>query len=242
MSRTLPSHVTPDGITVGLTGTSSMPCASWSLPAERSCPASKASIVKLGDDAVCKLCYAGRGFYRMSNVQAAQGARYQWVLESMIADGGEDFVVGMVTMIRADVDKRGEPIFRVHDSGDLFSAPYALLWGRIADAMPDVQFWIPTRSHTLPRLLDAIRELASRPNVEVRPSALAFDAMPPVIAGLAAGTTVIRSLPVLDTMPHVRLCPKTDPRLNRSSCDGDDTDEPCRACWEGSEPIAYFEH
>lgn len=242
MSRSLPFHVTPDGITVGLTGTSSMPCASWSLPAERSCPASKASVAKLGNEAVCRLCYAGRGFYRMRTVQDAQSNRYRWVLDSMMADGGEDFVSGMVTMIRADVDKRGEPIFRVHDSGDLFSAPYAGLWARIADAMPDVQFWIPTRSHTLPRLLDAIRELASRPNVVVRPSALAFDAMPPVIAGLAAGTTVIRSLPVLDSLPGVRLCPKTDPRLNRSSCDGDDTDEPCRACWEGSEPVAYFEH
>jgi len=233
----VPSYVTTEGITVKLTATSSMPCRSWSLPAEKSCPASKASVVKHGGSAVCGSCYAMSGFYRMTNVKDAQASRFSWVMSSLVQDNGDEFVSALVRMISDDVNERGEPIFRVHDSGDLFNHAYVNAWGRIADALPDVQFWIPTRSHTLPLLLDSIRKLAARPNVVVRPSALAFDEFPPVVDGLAAGTTVIRSLPVLDSLPPgVRLCPKTDPRDGRNNC------EDCRSCFDGAEPVAYLEH
>jgi hypothetical protein len=176
------------------------------------------------------------GFYRMANVKDAQSSRFSWVMSSLVQDNGDEFVSALVRMISDDVNDRGEPIFRVHDSGDLFNHAYVSAWGRIADALPDVQFWIPTRSHTLPMLLDSIRKLAARPNVVVRPSALTFDELPPIVDGLAAGTTVIRSLPVLDSLPGVRLCPKTDPRDGRSNC------EDCRSCFDGSEPVAYLEH
>lgn len=86
MSKVVPSYVTPDGTTVKLTATSSMPCRSWSLPAEKSCPASKASVRKLGDNAVCGSCYAMAGFYRMSNVKDAQGSRFSWVMNSLVKD------------------------------------------------------------------------------------------------------------------------------------------------------------
>jgi hypothetical protein len=175
------------------------------------------------------------GFYRMSNVKDAQSARFAWVMSSLVKNNGDEFVSALVRMIGDDVNDRGEPIFRVHDSGDLFNHAYVNAWGRIADALPNVQFWIPTRSHSLPMLLDSIRKLAARPNVVVRPSALTFDELPPVVDGLAAGTTVIRSLPVLDSLPGVRLCPKTDPRDGRSNC------EDCRSCFDGSEPVAYLD-
>ena len=233
---TIPSYVSSSGVTVKLTATSSMPCRSWSLPAQKSCPASKLSIVKLGANAVCEECYAMAGFYRMNNVRDAQASRFAWVMDSLVNNDGNEFVSALVRMITDDVNERGEPIFRVHDSGDLFNHAYVSAWGRIADALPDVQFWIPTRSHSLPMLLESIRKLAARPNVVVRPSALAFNELPPVVDGLAAGTTVIRSLPVLDTLPGVRLCPKTDPRDGRSNC------EDCRSCFDGSEPVAYLEH
>ena len=233
---TVPSYVTSDGITVKLTATSSMPCNSWSLPAEKACPASKLSVRKLGKNAVCQSCYAMKGFYRMPNVKDVQGKRFAWVLSSLVKDGGTEFVEALVRMVSDDVRQRGEPIFRVHDSGDLFNHAYVSAWGRIADALPNVRFWIPTRSHSLPLLLESIRALAARPNVVVRPSALAFDELPPVVDGLAAGTTVIRSLPVLDSLPGVRLCPKTDPTDGRKACGS------CRTCFEGTTPVAYLEH
>ena len=86
-------------------------------------------------------------------------------------------------------------------------------------------------------LASSLRSLVSHGwIIVVRPSALAFDELPPVVDGLAAGTTVIRSLPVLDSLPGVRLCPKTDPRDGRNNC------EDCRSCFDGSEPVAYLEH
>lgn len=233
---TVTSYVAPSGVTVKLTTTSSMPCRSWSLPAEKSCPASKASVVKHGLNAVCKSCYAMAGNYRMNHVKEAQSSRFSWVMNSLVQNDGDEFVSALIRMISDDVNDRGEPIFRVHDSGDLFNHAYVHAWGRIADALPDVQFWIPTRSHSLPLLLESIRKLAARPNVVVRPSALTFDEIPPVVDGLAAGTTVIRSLPVLDSLPGVRLCPKTDPRDGRNNC------EDCRSCFDGSEPVAYLKH
>jgi hypothetical protein len=231
----LPSYVTQSGVTVKLTGTSSMPCASWSLPAGPSCPAAKASVVEYGANAICKMCYATRGFYRMGNVQNAQDLRFQWVRQSL-ATGANEFVEGLIRMITDDVRDRGEPIFRVHDSGDVFSVAYADAWYRICEALPDVQFWIPTRSHNVPTLLLALQRLNSLPNVTVRPSALELDAPAPVVLGLAAGTTVVRSLPVLDAMPGTSVCPKTDARDGRSNCDD------CRTCWEGSSPVAYVQH
>lgn len=232
----LPSYITRDGVAIKLTATSSMPCASWSLPAGRSCPGSKLSVAKLGESAVCFSCYAMKGFYRMGNVKTVQQQRMSWVQESLMNDGGSEFVAVLISLVSQDVAQRGEPIFRVHDSGDLFSVPYIRAWERVCAELPDVMFWFPTRSHILPNLLPAIQALAALPNVTVRPSALALDEPAPIVPGLSAGTTVVRSLPVLDTLPDVRLCPKTDPTDGRSSC-GD-----CRTCWEGSLPVAYLQH
>jgi len=231
-----PSYVTRDGIAVKLTATSSMPCHSWSIPAGKSCPGSKLSVQQYGENAVCGSCYALKGFYRMPNVQGVQGARFAWVQESLIADGGTEFVSVLVSLILQDVAQRGEPIFRVHDSGDLFSPVYIKAWQTICESLPEVQFWFPTRSHILPNLLPHIQALAALPNVVVRPSALELDALPPAVSGLSAGTTVVRSLPVLDTMPDVALCPKTDPNDGRTNCDD------CRNCWEGSQQVAYLVH
>jgi hypothetical protein len=232
----LPARVTSAGDSVKLTGTSSMPCASWSLPAVRSCPAAVKSMNELGrENAICGSCYATKGFYRMGNVRDAQQVRMDWITSS-ITEGKSDEVVSLLSsMIREDVDSRGEPIFRVHDSGDIFSIAYADIWHRIASAMPDVQFWIPTRSWVLPRLLVSLQSLDALPNVVVRPSALGIDDPAPVVPGLSAGTTVSRSLPVLPDS-SLAVCPKTDPRDGRSDC-GD-----CRNCWEGSSPVTYLLH
>lgn len=233
----LPTYVTRDGVSIKLTATSSMPCASWSLPAGRSCPGSKLSVAKLGESAVCFSCYAMKGFYRMGNVRTVQQQRMTWVQESLALDGGSEFVAVLISLVSQDVAQRGEPIFRVHDSGDLFSVAYVNAWARVCEALPDIVFWFPTRSHVIAALLPAIQALAALPNVTVRPSALGLDERAPVVAGLSAGTTVVRSLPVLDTLPaDHKLCPKTDPSDGRSNC-GD-----CRHCWEGVEPTVYLQH
>jgi hypothetical protein len=79
------------------------------------------------------------GFYRMSNVKDAQASRFAWVMDSLVHNNGDEFVSALVRMISDDVNERGEPIFRVHDSGDLFNHAYVNAWGRIADALPGVR-------------------------------------------------------------------------------------------------------
>jgi Gene product 88 len=86
--------------------------------------------------------------------------------------------------------------FRVHDSGDMFSLAYAQCWHAVCVAMPEIRFWIATRSWQQPKsplpvldpLLNTLRQLATLPNVTVRSSALDFGDAAPVIAGLHAGS------------------------------------------------------
>ena len=58
----------------------------------------------------------------------------------------------------------------------------------VCATVPDVRFWLPTRSYRLPRILPVLQDINRLPNVAVRPSALFFHEDPPVIPGLSAGT------------------------------------------------------
>lgn len=158
-----------------------MPGMSWSLPAGRSCP-----FMVIGHNSICGVCYAMKGRYTSQAVMEAQAARFAWVHECLkTPDGTRDFIDTMVEAIGG----AGYRYMRVHDSGDLFSPAYTRAWAAICAALPRIHFWFPTRSWRAP-WVDVIRdELAVLPNVAVRPSALHFNARPPEVEGLAAGTT-----------------------------------------------------
>src|SRR5260370_39685844 len=74
---------------------------------------------------------------------------------------------------------------------------YAESWLEVCRRLSTVRFWIPTRAWQQPSgllpvfdpLLAVLRKLAALPNVTVRPSALNFGDLPPVVAGLHAGST-----------------------------------------------------
>jgi hypothetical protein len=197
---------------------SKMPGASWSLPAGPSCP-----FALYGPNTICGSCFAQAGNYRADpNVVRAQAARFAWTRDCLkTPDGTDHFVETMVAAIAAAA---AGPYMRVHDSGDLFSPAYTRAWIRICSALPSVRFWFPTRSWRAP-WVGVIQQLAALPNVTVRPSALHFDSPPPVVAGLAGGTTAAA---------EGFTCPA--PR-NHNAC-GD-----CRACWiEPNTPISYHAH
>jgi hypothetical protein len=132
-----------------------------------------------------------------------------------------------------------EEYFRIHDSGDFFNTRYAKAWVMVCKALPATKFWAPTRAWqggvmgALPvydPLLNALRELAALPNVTVRPSALNFGDLPPVVAGLHAGSTAD-----LDDSAEVYQCPAK--ALYDGHCG------PCRACWENkSVSVNYPKH
>jgi len=202
-----------------------MPGSSFSLPARRTCPGAI-----LTENSVCLTCYAdGRHRYRWRAVRDAQARRFAWTLGALTS--------GRFVPVLADrIASRHEPYFRLHDAGDFFSPGYVEAWGEIALELPRVRFWAPTRSWAIDArartdtdpLLVSLRRLASRTNVTVRPSALFIGDDPPVISGLAAGSTV--------TADRSRAtCPKF---LRRPPACGD-----CRRCWD--EPlvsVTYLKH
>lgn len=214
-------HIVPGTQSVGiLTETKKMPCRSFSLPAGQSCPA-----MVTGHGAICDSCYAlDRHFYAWRSVKAAQQARFNWVTQCMRTETGrEDFISAMVLAIGTK-----HPIFRVHDSGDLFSPVYADCWAEIARRLPSVTFWIPTRTYrflNIPKWSRALLSLSSLPNVTLRPSALYFNEAPPEIPGFAAGTSA--------STTGAHTCPASQ---QHNKCNS------CRQCFVRTIPVVYRAH
>lgn len=174
-----------------LTWTTKMGCASFGLPALRSCPRKAGTI--------CGSCYADRGFYVMPTAKEAHEARLRWTVQC-IREGerGRMFWIGaMVTAIQTATALAGVSWFRIHDSGDFFNEKYVRMWIEVARALPHIHFWAPTKAwqrkgvqlDASDPLLAALIVLAALPNVTVRPSALNFGGPPPSVPGLHAGTT-----------------------------------------------------
>ncbi len=202
-----------------LTNTSKMPCPSWGLPAGKACPGAK-----YGAGTICGSCYAAKGNYGVPMVRHAQQERFRWTLALMKSSAGQDAFVAYMSKA---IDTIGLPYFRVHDSGDLFSPAYARCWARIAANLSHIRFWFPTRSYRIANLLPSIQELASLPNVTVRPSALMLDAPAPEIPGLAAGSGATHSKADA-TCPAYRQAGKC---LD------------CRSCWDRpTVPVLYPLH
>lgn len=208
-----------------LSRTSAMPGSSFSLPARQSCPGAF-----LGPGTICAICYADRRKrYGWNRVRAVQADRFAWTV-SALALG--TFVPVLVGAIAA----RSERYFRIHDSGDFFAPAYARAWRDIAHALPAVRFWSPTRSWAVagnPRhpddpLLRALVALAALPNVVIRPSALVLEDPPPIVPGLAAGSTVTAD-------PARVTCPKS--RTVPAHCGS------CRVCWDTpAVPVSHLRH
>src|SRR5215469_6997661 len=217
------------GTTVSLlTNTSKMPCVSWSLPAGESCP-----WALYGEGAICDGCYAQQGMYVWKAVTNAQHVRFDWVRDCLKTDAGTD---QFVRVMASAITQTRNNIFRVHDSGDLFSSDYIDAWTRLVPLCPGIQFWFPTRSSRPMRMSKLTPEqrmrweisllaLAAEPNVTVRPSALFVNAPAPVIPGLAAGSGASDS---------EWNCPAS---TQNNECGS------CRMCWFAPEtPITYHLH
>jgi len=77
--------------------------------------------------------------------------------------------------------------FRIHDSGDFFSNAYLFMWKQVADRLPRVRFWAPTRIWATPDGIDAVNEIngdAEDSNLIIRPSAYHLNEAPPSRARL----------------------------------------------------------
>jgi len=181
---------------------------------------------------ICSGCYALKGRYPELNLAVAVETRRQ-VAVQLIADGG--FVEAMEWAIlmgqyasmrmyramnrlgtfRRDMYAVPNPaFFRIHDSGDFFSAAYLRRWVEVAKrfqrprvhkgfTLPAVSFWAPTRTWAIDRALGdgcpSNKDMTCLPsNMIVRPSALNFGDHAPRLgrgfgAGAAAGNVEVWS-------------------------------------------------
>jgi hypothetical protein len=201
-----------------LTNASKMPAPTFSLPAGKgagkACPWSTTE----GEDSICGSCYAQKGNYRYIAVENAAQVRYTWTLEALRSpEGMSRWVETMVSAIEAT----GTRYFRWHDSGDIFSPVYAHMMLQVIQRTPDVAHWIPTRAYRAPWVA-ILRMIAAEPNATLRPSALHFNELPPVINGLHAGSGASNA--------HSN-CPAPS---QENAC------QDCRKCWNDKQTVVMY--
>lgn len=142
--------------------------------------------------------------------------------------------------------------FRIHDSGDygVMTTPaswraYANAWKVVAESLPHVHFWAPTRMWVWEDLMKSMAPLP--PNLSVRPSALHVDDEAPVVESLVAGSTVLGKPKMKQTVEgwtgapgETWACPVySQESADDKSCLGSG----CRACWLWKKtPVAYKWH
>jgi hypothetical protein len=173
---------------------------------------------------VCHGCYATVGQYQMKNVQISQAIRMAWVRETLAAGTFVDQMVEAIEFSRQFPCTHGglysnPEFFRIHDSGDFYSTEYARAWNAICERLPHVKFWAPTREWLVPARLDVFRAAPS--NLVIRPSAFYVDQPPPDVAGMPAGSSVMR-----EPKPPIYPCPAYDGEAEKT-CEA----AGCRTCW-----------
>ena len=234
-----------------LSNPSKMPCVGFNIPALKYCPAAQILLRKVKDkldSLICSRCYACKGFYQFANVKASLQARADFVLSSLRKDNGDTFVKEISEQIQKKYfDKNGKAkklknidtsLFRVHDSGDLFSIKYINAWKRVCENFPQIKVWFPTREWIRERQMDALKALARLPNVVIKPSALYIDEKAPNVEGLDAGTAVYSCAKKAIADGHA-VCPATSNKEDHT-CAGNN----CDNCFikDFKKPIAYLAH
>lgn len=196
-------------ITGGLSKPSKMPGHAYGLPAAE-CKVG-AALQKI-PNSVCANCYALKGMYRFRNVQDAQYRRLQAIQHPR-------WIEAMVFLIK----RLKVPFFRWHDSGDLQGLWHLKAIVEVAEQLPDVKFWLPTREKVFVHSYLRQVKPSFPPNLTVRVSAALVDGPAPV--GFPNTSTVVSSSPT---------CPA--PKQN-NECGT------CRACWDPTvQNVSYQEH
>ena len=188
-----------------------MPSWSYGLPIDM---CKTGMILKKIPNSVCAICYAGKGFYTVyPEVVRAQYRRLdsidkpQWV-EAMI------FVMTHAKAILKD------KVFRWHDSGDIQSVEHLDKIVQIAEATPDIQYWLPTKESNWVQNYDK----PIPKNLVIRLSGSFVDGKPPKYAHTS---TVVTN--------------EDDATCRAFENDGECGD--CRQCWDSSvKNISYFKH
>jgi Gene product 88 len=114
----------------------------FDLPAGSTCP---------GQSEICaSACYAKKGRYSFQSVQDRLDWSYQQSLR-------EDFSQRMI----AEIKRKGALVIRLHCSGDLYSAEYALKWLNVMRHCPKVRFYLYSRSWRIEDIGVVLEQMAA---------------------------------------------------------------------------------
>lgn len=171
---------------------------------------------------VCHKCYALAGNYLYESVVKSHANRLAAYHADPVA-----WRSAMVELIRKRIpESAAEPdkYFRIFDSGDLQSAAMLRDWIWIAEQLPDIHFWLPTKEYAL---IGGFKKEPLPDNMVVRVSSPSIDQAP--VKAYALTSTVHDK-----SEPHGFVCRAYE----RDGKCGD-----CRACWSRLVPnVSYPKH
>ena len=198
----------------GLSNPSKMPCYSFSIPA-RTCPIGGRLVATPGS--VCSGCYVlSASNYRRFNVKRALWRRYLYL-------NRPDWSAHFAETVRYH---NSNGWFRFHDSGDLLGLWHIERIVNVAERLPTVRFWLPTREYQTIR--DWLQLVGPFPkNLTVRTSAHMVDQPAQKIGNLPMST-------VYTQKPIGRQCIAY---TQNGEC------RDCRLCWDKRiRRVSYPQH
>jgi hypothetical protein len=190
---------------------SKMPGYAYGISAELCKTGQKLAKLK---GSVCSDCYACKANYKYPSVISAHAKR----LENLASQAWVDSMILMV-------GRTGDEYFRWHDSGDLQSLAHFEAIVKIANALPNVNFWIPTKEKGI---LSSYKGTIPA-NLTVRLSAAMVDS-DKVNKALTGNVSLVQDKVELSGF-HCKAPDQGGKCLD------------CRACWQKDiETIVYFKH
>lgn len=200
-----------------VTKTSKMPCDSYSLPTEACITGAKMAKIK---GSICNNCYANKGNYHRfkANILPMQNKR----LESIQSDSWVDAMIKLIN---------NQPFFRWHDSGDIQSIQHFDKICKIAEAMPNTKFWIPTREYDI--IKEYVKTKTIPSNLIVRLSAMFTD----------KAVIIPKSLQHIQNITVSNVHSKDPIGIECESYKHEGKCNSCRKCWDANyKTISYKIH
>lgn len=199
---------------------SKMPGYAYSIPAQDCITGSKLRKV---ENSVCSFCYALKGRYLFPNVFNAMTLRLNAVINNRY------WHVYMKELIALESGEKID-VFRWHDSGDLQSLKHLkqIVW--IAEELPGMKFWLPTRENGIVKRF--LAKYKCPDNLCIRVSNHMMD------SHKSASSFPNRSAVVTDVSlaKDGPVCPATLPTSDKK-CGS------CRNCWDKSvNTVNYLAH
>lgn len=196
---------------------SKMPGYGYGLPT-RACKTG--SKLRQIENSVCASCYACKGHYTFNPVINAAEQRLQ-------AIKSPEWVSAMVTVLGA---KRVR-FFRWHDSGDLQSVTHLKKIIRVAEGVPDMKFWLPTKEKGILMKYFSKHDYVPE-NLCIRLSTTLIDSN---VVSVECFRGHVQTSSVHSKAPHIGF--ECTAYKRGGKCDS------CRVCWDKSvDNVSYKRH